>query len=307
MVLKACLVYVLIIVVCSLTAGFLACTVFHNDKGMSGDMSNHFPEGFGQPYFEPGITPKQLRGHTLNISGYCLTKAKLFLNHQRGGWGRMTPEDLYQGAYETYNTSLGPFLPLQIPEKVLDIGCGMALYDTFVFKKYGENANLSMYLLDKSTDEVHSPGFKNGGFNKAAKFRFYTSLECARQTLIDNGAPVQHVHTLNASAVALENLESGSFDFVFSLLSWGHHYPITTYIDSVKRIMKVHAQLLVDLRYKSKDLKMASSANNQITMAEVVRVCKGGAELRNRGFQCQAVRIRPKGLSVLCGRKHLPF
>lgn len=295
--------YAFNIMFCFVTAGVLVAVVLTNSARCK-ETSNYPSDELGvRPSLEPVIRTQHMHARTINISEHCLSRAKLFLNLQRDGWGSMSAEDLYRGAYETYNANLVPFLPDHVPQKVLDIGCGMALYDTFVFKRYGQNSNFSLYLLDKSTDEVHSNGFKQGGFNPVGKFSFYTSLECARQTLIDNGAHDQQVHAIRASATALDNFDSNSFDFVFSLLSWGYHYPITTYLDGVKRIMKSDARLLVDLRCKRSAREwraMASSTNYQHTMASVVRNCEGGADLQNKGFECEAVH-RAKGVTVLCG------
>lgn len=245
---------------------------------------------------------KQLLERKLKISDHCLSKAKEFLNHQRGGWGSMTRKDLYRGAQDAFNTSIGPFLPSTVPERVLDIGCGMALYDTFVFERYDWDPKVSIYLFDKSTDEVHSAEFRGQGFNPDGQFSFYTSLECARQTLVDNGALAKQVHAVSVSETALDAFDSNSFDFVFSLLSWGHHYPIHTYLTSVKRIMKNNAKLLVDLRYKRKGLLSTFSERHPKTMAVVVQACEGGAFLQKSGFICKPVRIRSRGITVLCDK-----
>jgi len=43
----------------------------------------------------------------LNISSnFCLSEIKLKINHQRGGWGDLTPIDLYRGAKETFDLGL---------------------------------------------------------------------------------------------------------------------------------------------------------------------------------------------------------
>eukprot|EP00241_Pyramimonas_parkeae_P023410 CAMPEP_0114311136 /NCGR_PEP_ID=MMETSP0059-20121206/19651_1 /TAXON_ID=36894 /ORGANISM="Pyramimonas parkeae, Strain CCMP726" /LENGTH=271 /DNA_ID=CAMNT_0001435265 /DNA_START=1208 /DNA_END=2023 /DNA_ORIENTATION=- len=234
----------------------------------------------------------------LNISSLCLSKAKMFLKHQRGGWGNLTPTDLYKGALAAYETAVQPYVPMS-PHRVLDIGCGMALYDVFLLKKFGSETNMELYLLDKTSEQVRQPGFVGVGFHKEGVFSHYTNLECARQILIDNGASPQNVHAITASTTALDSLESSSFDFVFSLLSWGHHYPVKTYIVGVKRIMKRGSVLLLDLRFKPQvSQHMASGMAD--TMERIVQTCEGGSDLHAHGFTCQTGSVRYRGLTVLC-------
>ena len=73
----------------------------------------------------------------LTPSEYCLSEIKAKINHQRGGWGSMTPGDLYRGAKETFDLSLLEAIPIKTPRRIPDIGCGFELYDTFLLKHYG--------------------------------------------------------------------------------------------------------------------------------------------------------------------------
>ena len=70
-------------------------------------------------------------------SDYCLSEIKAKLNHQRGGWGNFTSHDLYRGAKEAFDLGLREVIPFKSPRRVLDIGCGFALYDTFLLRHYG--------------------------------------------------------------------------------------------------------------------------------------------------------------------------
>ena len=215
-------------------------------------------------------------------SDYCLSEIKAKIIHQRGGWGNFSPSDLYRGAKEAFDLGLRQALPSKSPRRALDIGCGFALYDTFLLRHYGYPRDMHLYLLDKTTDlqEEKEKGFKGGGFRKEG-ISFYTNLECASDILITNGANKENIHSLIATENPLSQLESSSFDLVFSLLSYGHHYPVSTYLEEVKRLLTQGGVLVLDLRV-------------------IDGVTQGLKELKKNGFSCEIFRHRRRGKSVKC-------
>jgi SAM-dependent methyltransferase len=216
------------------------------------------------------------------LSDYCLSEIKAKLNLQRGGWGSFTPEDLYRGAKETFELSLREALPIETPRRILDIGCGFALYDSFLLKHYGYPSDMHLYLFDKTTELKNESenGFKGGGFRKQG-ISFYTNLECASDILVSNGANRNNIHTLTVAESTLSMLESSSFDLVFSLLSYGHHYPVSTYLKEIKHILVKGGTLILDLRV-------------------IGGVTQGLRELQKNGFSCEIFRHRRRGKSVKC-------
>ena len=74
----------------------------------------------------------------------------------------------------------------------------------------------------------------------------HTDLECASDILITNGANKESIHHLIATGNPLSQLQSSSFDLVFSLMSYGHH-PISTYLEEVKRLLTQGGVLVLDL------------------------------------------------------------
>ena len=217
----------------------------------------------------------------LNISSnFCLSEIKLKINNQRGGWGDLTPIDLYRGAKETFDLGLREALPKKVPERVLDIGCGFALYDNVLLEHYGYPDRTHIYLLDKTTDEVKKEGFKVGGFRPEG-ISFYTNLECAKDILVANGASESNIHTMEVSDGVLNQLTTSSFDLVFSLLSYGHHYPVSTYLKDIKRILKKGGILILDLR-------------------AIDGTAQGLKELERASFECEIFRHRRRGKTVRC-------
>ena len=101
------------------------------------------------------------------------------------------------------------------PRRVLDIGCGMAGIDVLIGREWPE---CELHLLDK--DGV-SPVINVGYHDKADDFSHYHSFDAALALLAAND--------INNRICGYQYMPSIEFDLVISLLSWGFHYPLTTY------------------------------------------------------------------------------
>eukprot|EP00227_Mantoniella_beaufortii_P009727 CAMPEP_0197576116 /NCGR_PEP_ID=MMETSP1326-20131121/1255_1 /TAXON_ID=1155430 /ORGANISM="Genus nov. species nov., Strain RCC2288" /LENGTH=167 /DNA_ID=CAMNT_0043138975 /DNA_START=444 /DNA_END=948 /DNA_ORIENTATION=+ len=165
----------------------------------------------------------------------------------------MTPSSLYLGAKSAFDMGLKPFLPTAPPARVLDIGCGLALYDYFMFEHFNFDSRVHIYLFDKTTNDIEDAStFVGGGWNPTGKFSFYTSLTCASEILKNNTGLPYNIHPVVASKVNIQRMEEESFDVIYSLLSYGHHYPVSTYLDDVFRLLRSGGTLVLDLRAKGK-------------------------------------------------------
>lgn len=121
---------------------------------------------------------------------------------------------------------------------ILDIGCGVAGYDYYLYNHTGAE----IFLLDKT--ETQSNIYY--GFEK--KGAYYNSLGIARLLLEQNGVPAQMIHTQEVTnKVEINHPESG-FDLVVSLISWGFHYPVSTYVKMVYDVLKPGGLLIIDIR-----------------------------------------------------------
>lgn len=222
----------------------------------------------------------------LVVSSECKTSLRQVIELQRGGWGDMSPSSLYAGANMAFAAGLRDFLPESPPRRVLDVGCGMALYNFFLFKHYDFVPSMHLYLFDKTTRDIDSTNtsFVGGGWHPDNNFSFYTSLECAAEILRNNTGLHENVHEVEANVTNLQRLEAHSFDIIFSLLSYGHHYPVSVYLQQVYRLLRVGGVLILDLRVK--DSKS--------------HVVEGLTELEQQGFSCTIVRHRRRGKTVRC-------
>lgn len=204
--------------------------------------------------FSDDIKFSRHESQALMISPECLIQVKRFLTLQRTNFNsawKFEPRELFHGARKVYEIELMDFLPADSGEPVslMDIGCGLGLYNTFVLRRYSFNPQSRLYLVDKTTEQIEEKSFTHGKFHENSKrFPFYTSLECAAQILIDNGGHRDNVQPITANISSMKMLTSHSVDVVYSLLSWGFHYPARTYASEVFRLLKSSGFLLIHLR-----------------------------------------------------------
>lgn len=128
-------------------------------------------------------------------------------------------------------------------KNILDIGCGVGGINILLFKHYGTSDTV-FYCLDKTQADNIYYGFKEKG-------AYYNSLEITRDFLILNG--IKNVHLLSANdSNAIETSET--FDLIFSLISWGFHYPVETYLAQAYNHLKTGGHLIIDIRKKTNGL-----------------------------------------------------
>lgn len=135
--------------------------------------------------------------------------------------------------------SLRAFLP-ERANALCDVGCGVAGIDVLLFRHSGGRDDLQVHLVDKTaTSDLVTYGYKGDG-------EFYNSLELAAETLTTNGVPRSQVHTHEASPDG--TLAVGPVDLVVSLISWGFHYPVATYLDAAHKALTPGGRVILDVR-----------------------------------------------------------
>ena len=130
-----------------------------------------------------------------------------------------------------------PYLPREA-RVVADVGCGVGGLDVFLSRHYGGKAEL--YLVDRTEvqDRIYY-GFKPHG-------AFYNSLSAAKSLLVQNGVEEPRIHLIDARVEDLSTIRN--VDLCISLLSWGFHYPVDTYSETVKKFMKKGGVLILDVK-----------------------------------------------------------
>ena len=135
-------------------------------------------------------------------------------------------------------------------KSILDIGCGLAGLDIFLHNMLKKN-NPEIYLLDKTKVEGKIwYGFEQRG-------AFYNSLLLAKKNLSLNNIPLKKINIIEAPADGIiKNIKN--IDLVTSTISWGFHYPINLYLDSVIKLMSNRGVLIVNIRKETYELEALS-------------------------------------------------
>lgn len=151
--------------------------------------------------------------------------------------------------------SISPYIPHRCGN-ILDIGCGLAGVDYFIYRnKEPEH----MYLLDK--DKVDTSiwyGYKQKG-------SAYNSMHILQLIMRQNNIPDTSYTLIDIDRVPFPEV---SFDVIISLISWGFHYPIVTYIKEVKNTLSPQGVLIVDIRKDTDCEELLRSVFSNIEIIE---------------------------------------
>ena len=141
---------------------------------------------------------------------------------------------------------------------ILDIGCGVAGIDVLLNKHY--EGKPVFCLLDKTKIE------RSVFYDFKSRGAFYNSLDTAKEMLIQNGISEGSVHCLEATDANEIDIHR-KVDLVISLISWGFHYPIETYLDIVYDKLTEGGSLILDVRKGTNGIEVL---NNKFGRVDVV-------------------------------------
>jgi len=123
---------------------------------------------------------------------------------------------------------------------ILDIGCGIGGIDVLLNEHY-KNTTPSIYLLDKT----EMP--KKVYYGLEERGCFYNSFEVVKDFLTKNGVKGKQIFTQEANEKNTIDFNA-TFDLIISLISWGFHYPVSTYLDQVYDKLSPGGVLIIDVR-----------------------------------------------------------
>ncbi|MFN6978974.1 MAG: hypothetical protein ACK4OP_12675, partial [Gemmobacter sp.] len=139
----------------------------------------------------------------------------------------------------------GEYLPLRdclrrlgrAPARAVDIGCGQAITDAFLWRDFG--ADLTLVDIEETPDQYHAWAAAGSG---------YAALADAQAFLIGNGVPAASVTTINPRQPGARI--PTSTDLAMSLFSCGFHYPIAEYAELFCATVEAGGAVVLDLRLR---------------------------------------------------------
>lgn len=147
----------------------------------------------------------------------------------------------YAESMQNEYASIKDFLPSKC-ETVLDIGCGVAGVDPY-FSWHYKNP-IQFFLLDKTfTDNKVVYKYRE-------KASFYNSLLVAKKLLTLNGIDDTQIHLIEANDEYAIPIKT-HIDLVISLLAWGFHFPVSTYLNQVLTNLQNDGTLIIDISKES--------------------------------------------------------
>ena len=129
--------------------------------------------------------------------------------------------------------------------RLLDIGCGFAYESRWFNEKYGTE----LWLLDgdASTNDAKSESASYGNWNTiSSELKFYHTFEFLDSKLKKLGT--KNYHLIDANNINIP--DDVKFDVITSWLSCGHHYPVNTYIELMRKHSHANTRILLDIRCK---------------------------------------------------------
>ena len=129
------------------------------------------------------------------------------------------------------------------PKRILDIGCGLAKESELFQKKY----NAELYLLDGDFDSTKQRA-RDIRYGEADNFKFYSKVNDLKQSFDNRNIKYTFV---DANNIDIE--EDIKFDLIYSFLSCGFHYPVTTYYNLIKKHSTKDTICIFDIRRETLD------------------------------------------------------
>jgi hypothetical protein len=142
---------------------------------------------------------------------------------------------------------------------ILDIGCGFAKTSELFQKKY----NSDLYLLE--SDIVKSPGKRIGKWGTADSFQWYLPINRLEQAWQEQGMRYNLVDGSNPKVP-----QDVKFDLVYSWLSCGFHYPVSTYKTLIQAHTNKDSIIIVDFRNNLSASQIAQSDQTHYRVIEVL-------------------------------------
>jgi SAM-dependent methyltransferase len=123
------------------------------------------------------------------------------------------------------------------PKNILDIGCGLAFESEMFQQKYNSN----LYLLDGDFESTANIS-RDRDYSATTPLAFYSKITDLTSSF--DSRKIRY-NFINANAINLE--KNLIFDFVFSNVSCGYHYPLSVYADLLRKHTNKNSIMVFDI------------------------------------------------------------
>ena len=164
--------------------------------------------------------------------------------HDSAAWAEKWTTDRYTAKKQANFEAVDAYLSQPVG-RLLDIGCGFAHESRCFAEKYGTE----LWLLDgdqqQNRDKPESASY--GNWNTTSdNLYFYHTFDFLNAKLQELGT--KNYHLIDTNNINID--ENVKFDLITSWLSCGHHYPVKTYIDLMKKHSHKDTRIILDIRCK---------------------------------------------------------
>ena len=155
------------------------------------------------------------------------------------------------------------YLPKRI-KNVVDIGSGIGIIDIYLNNHFSNDINFT--LIDKNHIE------KKVSYGFDAKGQFYNNFNLTKDFLLNHG--INNKKLILVDADEKDDIDN-KFDLVISLLSMGYHYPISQYLDFLKKNTHSETVFIFDIANEY------SKLNDISKLFQKIEVIKESSEIRH--------------------------
>jgi len=143
---------------------------------------------------------------------------------------------------------------------VMDIGCGLGLINILLNNNF-KNIN-EFYLLDKNIiDHKIKYGF-------SINYESYNNLLATKKTLKLNNIDENKINLIDVNKNY--HIKEKSIDLIISLVSMGYHYPISNYVELLKKTCTKKTVFIFDIATEYQDLDLIKNLFNHYEILESI-------------------------------------
>jgi SAM-dependent methyltransferase len=132
------------------------------------------------------------------------------------------------------------------PENVLELGCGLGRVSLGFYKRFKTWRDTEFWLLDGNSGDKQICGVDSSDGS------YYNDLHVTLEFCYINGMPDEHINLINMEDKHPFDEVFIKFDFVYSFLAIGFHWPIDWYLKRIDPFIRSGTILIFGIRPHNK-------------------------------------------------------